>query len=376
MSKKKYKLSTCKNNPNFLVSLDFLDQKLNYSKQKVNNYPGHQKFGFMKVNENNFEQIAFVNLTDTHFFGDGFDDERCTMAIDWINNVANARVVYGGDVFDMATLTGKTNAHQSVLNNADSIDLATSDLYIGKIASKTICGVGGNHDAAYANRLRDVGISPLKYALEKHNIQYFENNALIQIKVGTHYYNILLTHSGSAGKPLDGGAKVVKDFIARTGIRVDALFLGHSHVNENTIIPYQYMCHDENGKLVGIVDHQIHILVDPSFQGENEHFLSKNIDRSNTNATVTLLYERENPYYTKKDNKQFPYILEIVRFPILKEKSNEYTDVALNYMKRMPDPTAKVEAEIEKIMQLKETKSKMNQVVGIVKTVTKKRRKS
>jgi hypothetical protein len=372
MSKKKYKLTVCQNNPNFFSSQDFVEQKLKYDLEMVKNYPGHQKYGFMKVVENNFDEIAFINLTDPHFFGDGFNDERCTLALDWIKGVANAKVVYGGDVFDMATLSGKTNPHQSVLNNASSIDLATSNHYIGKIASKTICGVGGNHDAAYANRLRDVGISPLKYALEKHGIQYFENNALIQIKVGEHYYNILLTHAGSGRNPLDGGAKFVKDFISRTGIKIDALFLGHSHVSAHCIYPYQYKFHDDNGKLLSIIDHQIQIFVDPSFQGENEHFLSKNIDRSSTNAMVTILAERENPYHTSEDKKQFPYILEVKRFPLLKENSNEYTTPAKLYSEKMPDPNKKIHKEIDQIMKESDTKNRIHQATGIIRTVLKK----
>ena len=371
MSKKKFKLSVCQNNPNFFASQDFVEQKMKYDLEIVKKYPGHQKYGFMRVVENNFDEIAFVNLTDPHFFGDGFNDERCTLALDWIKDVANARVVYGGDVFDMATLSGKTNPHQSVLNNASSIDLATSNHYIGKITSKTICGVGGNHDAAYANRLRDVGISPLKYALEKHGIQYFENNALIQIKVGEHYYNILLTHAGNGKNPLDGGTKFVKDFISRTGIRIDALFLGHSHVSAHCLFPFQYKNYDEDGKLAGIVDHQIQIFVDPSFQGENEHFLSKNIDRSNTNAMVTILAERSNPYYKEGDNKQLPFVLEVKRFPLLKENLNEYTIPAMLYQKKMPDQTPTIEKEVGQIMKESETRNRLDQVNGLVNAIIK-----
>lgn len=376
MAKKNYKLTVCRNNPNFFASQDFLEQKMKYDLDVVKNYPGHQKYGFMKVIENNFDEIAFVNLTDPHFFGDGFNDERCTLALDWIKGVANARVVYGGDVFDMATLAGKTNPHQSVLNNASSIDLATSNYYIGKIAEKTICGVGGNHDAAYANRLRDVGISPLKYALEKHGIQYFENNALINIKIGEHYYNILLTHAGNGRNPLDGGTKFVKDFIARTGIKIDALFLGHSHLSAHCLFPYQYKNYDENGKLVGIMDHQIQIFIDPSFQGLNEHFLSKNIDRSNTNAVVTILSERKNPYYKEGDNSQAPYVLDVKRFPILKENLNEYTIPASLYQAKMPDPTPRIAKEVAQIMKEPDVKHRMDQTTGLVNSIIKRGGKS
>jgi hypothetical protein len=52
MSKKKYKLTVCQNNPNFFSSQDFVEQKLKYDLEMVKNYPGHQKYGFMKVVEN------------------------------------------------------------------------------------------------------------------------------------------------------------------------------------------------------------------------------------------------------------------------------------------------------------------------------------
>ena len=372
MGKKKFKLTACPNNPKFFSSRDYVEEKTKYDLEKVKNYPGHQKYGFMKVVEENFDEIAFVNLTDPHFFGDGFNNERCSLALDWIRDVANARAVYGGDVFDMATLSGKTNPHQSVLSNASSIDLATSSHYIGKIANKTICGVGGNHDAAYANRLRDVGISPLKYALEKYGIQYFEHSALIQIEVGEHYYNILVTHAGSGRNPLDGGAKFAVDFSLRTGIRVDALFLGHNHLSSHMILPYQYKNYDENGKLTGIIDHQIQIFIDPSFQGENEHFLSNNIDRSNTNAAVTILTECKNPYYKEGDTQQLPYILGIKRFPILKENSNEYTTPALLYKEKMADRTIQMNREIAKFLKEVDTKNRINQSAGIINALIKK----
>ena len=122
-------------------------------------------------------------------------------------------------------------------------------------------------------------------------------------------------------------------------------------MSAHCIFPYQYKNYDENGKLTGIVDHQIQIFVDPSFQGENEHFLSKNIDRSNTNAVVTILSERKNPYYVDGDTKHSPYILEVKRFPLLKENSNEYTIPAVLYQDKMPDPTPRISKEITQIMK-------------------------
>ena len=164
----------------------------------------------------------------------------------------------------------------------------------------------------------------------------------------------------------------VKDFIARTGIRIDALFLGHSHVNAHTIFPYQYKSYDENGKLTGIIDHQIQIFVDPSFQGENEHFLSKNIDRSSTNAMATILSERKNPYYIEGDNKNLPYILEVKRFPLLKENLNEYTIPAQLYQEKMPDQTPRISKEISELIKEPEIKNRIDQATGLVNAIIKK----
>lgn len=372
MSKKEIKLTKCKNNPNFYVDKEYINSKMEYDLDKVKNYPGHQRYGFMKIVEDSFEEIAFVNFADPHFFGDGFTEERCSLALDWIKDVANARVVYGGDVFDIASLSGKTNPHQSVLNNASSIDLASSEHYIGKIADKTICGVGGNHDAAYANRLRDTGISPLKYALEKFDIQYFEFNVLIQMKIGQHYYNILVTHAGRGSNPLDGGSKTVVDFINKTGIRVDALFLGHNHLSAHGVFNYPYKLYDDKGKLNSIIDHQIQIFVDPSFQGENEHFLSKNIYRSNTNGMVTVLSERPNPYYVEGDKKNLPYTLCVKRFPILNEHSNQYSMPAKLYREKMFHKIDLIEKEASEYLKQKNIKKKLNESTKILNTLIKK----
>ena len=355
--KNKHKFVKCKNNPKFLVDTAFSERKAKYDQDRVSNYPGHEPYGFMKVTGDNFSEIAFVNITDPHFFGDGFDDERCTLALDWIKNVANARAVYGGDVFDIASLSGKTNPHQSILNNADSLDLAGSASYIGKIADKTICGIGGNHDAAYANRLRDTGISPLKHVLEKFGIQYFEYSALIQMKIGEHNYNILLAHTGASKHPIDGGIKYALEFSSRTGIRIDALFLGHNHINAHGVFPCQYKNYDEEGRLLGVLDHQIQILVDPSFQGSNEHFLSNNVDRPNTNAAVTVLSERPNPFYVENDNRHSPYILCVKRFPLLNENSNEYSIPAAKYMARMEEQSPTILKEVKKILESKEART-------------------
>lgn len=367
--KSKHKFVKCKNNPKFLVDTAYIDAKTKYDQEKVTNYPGHEKFGFIKVIGDNFNEIAFVNITDPHFFGDGYDDQRCSLALDWVKNVANARAVYGGDVFDIASLSGKTDPHQSILNNADSIDLAGTDNYIGKIAEKTICGIGGNHDAAYANRLRDTGISPLKHVLEKFGIQYFEYSALIQMKIGEHNYNILLAHTGAGKNPLDGGYKYALEFSARTKIRIDALFLGHSHISAHGIFPCLHKHYDENGKLLGVIDHQIQVFVDPSFQGENEHFLSKNIDRPNTNAMVTVLSERANPFYNEKDNRHNPYILCVKRFPILNENSNEYSLPALKYMIKMEDKSSQILQEVKEILNTREAKAKISASAGMLKSL-------
>lgn len=372
MSKKVVKLKKCKNNPNFLVNADYIDSKLEYDLEKVKKYPGHQRYGLMKVEEDNFKEIAFINFADSHFFGDGFTEERCSLVLDWIKDVANARVVFGGDTFDIASLSGKTNPHQSVLNNASSIDLAMSDHYIGKIANKTICGVGGNHDAAYANRLRDTGISPLKYALEKFDIQYFEFNALIKMKIGEHYYNILVSHAGKGSNPLDGGSKLAIDFINKTGIRVDALFLGHNHLSAHGVFTYQYKNYNENGKLEGIVDHQIQVFVDPSFQGENEHFLSKNIYRSNTNGMATILYEKKNPYYVEGDTKNLPFVLGVKRFPILNEHSNEYSIPAELYKNKMLERQEQIEKEINNYLKSQKIKVKLDETTKTINSLVKK----
>ena len=370
--KSKHKFVKCKNNPKFLVDTAFMDEKTKYDQEKVSNYPGHEKYGFMKVTGDNFSEIAFVNFTDPHFFGDGFDDERCSLALDWIRNVANARAVFGGDVFDIASLSGKTDPHQSILNNADSLDLAGSNAYIGKIADKTICGIGGNHDAAYANRLRDTGISPLKHVLEKFGIQYFEYSALIQMRIGEHNYNVLLAHTGAGRAPLDGGIKYALEFSSRTGIRIDALFLGHNHISAHGVFPCQYKNYDENGKLLGVLDHQIQVLVDPSFQGENEHFLSTNIDRPNTNACVTVLSERPNPFYNSEDNRSTPYVLCVKRFPLLNENSNEYSLPAIKYMIQMEDKSPTILKEVKELLDTKEAKTKIHASTEMLKTLAKK----
>ena len=153
---------------------------------------------------------------------------------------------------------------------------------------------------------------------------------------------------------------------------VDALFLGHNHLSSHMILPYQYKNYDENGKLTGIIDHQIQIFIDPSFQGENEHFLSNNIDRSNTNAAVTILTECKNPYYKEGDTQQLPYILGIKRFPILKENSNEYTTPALLYKEKMADRTIQMNREIAKFLKEVDTKNRINQSAGIINALIKK----
>lgn len=360
MKKREVHFKECENNPKFLVDVSYAEAKNKYDQTKVKNYPGHEKYGLMKIAEDNFDEIALINVTDTHFFGDGFDNKRCTLAFDWINYTANARVVYGGDVFDIASLTGKTNPHQSVLNNASSIDLAASDNYIGKIASKTFCAIGGNHDAEYANRLRDTGISPLKLTMKHYGIPYFEYSALIRCKVGGHYYNLLFAHTGTGKNLLDGGAKYAQEFAARTGICIDALFLGHHHINAHTVTTYQYKNYDKNGKLLGVVNQKLEIFIDPSFQGTNEHFLSNNIDRPNTNAMATILSERANPYYSEKTKyTEKENLLVIKRFPILNENHDSYTIPALNYMNKMLDKKETLLEEIKEIMKSSKTKVKI-----------------
>ena len=119
----KEKFIQCPNNSKFLVDATYQKDKEEYDQQKVEDYPGEQQYGTMVLQEDNFSQLALINLTDLHLFGDGFDYNRAKLAFKFIENTANAYVLLDGDIYDIATLTSKTNAHMSIMNNSDAIEI-------------------------------------------------------------------------------------------------------------------------------------------------------------------------------------------------------------------------------------------------------------
>ena len=60
----KHKFVKCKNNPKFLVDTAYLDEKAKYNQEKVTNYPGHEKYGFMKDFDNFINEVENEELNN------------------------------------------------------------------------------------------------------------------------------------------------------------------------------------------------------------------------------------------------------------------------------------------------------------------------
>ena len=204
------------------------------------------------------------------------------------------------------------------------------------------------------------------------HIRYFDYNLLLTTKIGKHDYNILVTHAGSGNNPLDGGYKFAAEFSARNKIPVDALELGHSHIAASSVRTYQYKKYDENDRLIGVYDHQLHIFISPSFQGQNQFFLSNNKDSANTNAMVTVLAEEPNPFYKPGvSNTEEEYILVPKVFPILNENSNTFSEPALEYLLKMSEDRETIQKEIEIIQESALIKAKINAYAADISKVAK-----
>lgn len=290
-------------------------------------------------------KLLLVPLFDAHVGGEGFMAERFKMVLDFIYNCRIAKTFFGGDMFDNANLAGKTNPLLARLSPSNQFDylLNMPEMKNCLDMGKVMFALYGNHDGQTNDRTKDANISMVQDFARLVGIPYAPYNVLLKIQ--SHFgkenvqANIFATHGSS--KTMEPAVaceceqKKMKNAMCAAGIDpsiVDIICFGHLHIDGDVPTTISVPTYDECGRLVADKTKTIHTLCEPPMQGMNDFAIRSNMKTFGTNAYATELSWSKNPRYKTDKDTEFPYVLNINRFPILQKDKNQYTVFAQDYL--------------------------------------------
>lgn len=292
------------------------------------------------------DKLLIVPLFDAHVGGEGFQAERFKMVLNFIYDCRIAKTFFGGDMFDNANLAGKTNPLLSRLTPSKQFDylLNMTEMKNCLDMGKVMFALYGNHDGQTNDRTKDANMSMVKDFARLVGIPYAPYNALL--KVHSHFgkddvqANIFATHGSS--KTMEPAiaceSERAKMANAMTAAKldpsiVDMICFGHLHIDGEIPTLISTPVYDERGKLVADKTKTLHTLCEPPMQSMNDFAIRANMKTFGTNAYATEISWTANPRYKLNKDTEFPYVLNVKRFPILQKDKNAYTVWAQDYLK-------------------------------------------
>lgn len=291
------------------------------------------------------DKLLLVPLFDAHVGGEGFQAKRFQMVLNFVYNCRIARTFFGGDLFDNANLVGKTNPLNSRLapdrqyNYLMKMDEMKKCLEMGKV----MFAIYGNHDGQTNDRTKDANISLVKNFAERVGIPYAPYNVLLKVhsRFGKEdvQANIFATHGSS--KTMEPAiaceSERTKMENAMTAAKldpslVDIICFGHLHIDGHVPTLISTPVYDEHGKLVADKLKTLHTFCEPTMQAMNDFSIRSNMKTYGTNTYATEISWTANPRYKLNKDTEFPYVLNVNRFPILEKGKNKYTVWAEEYL--------------------------------------------
>ncbi len=291
------------------------------------------------------DKLLMVPLFDAHVGGEGFQAERFKMVLNFIYDCRIAKTFFGGDLFDNANLAGKTNPLLSRLTPSKQFEylLNMTEMKNCLDMGKVMFALYGNHDGQTNDRTKDANMSMVQDFARLVGIPYAPYNVLLKVhsQFGKEdvQANIFATH---------GSSKTMEPAIACESERakmanamcaakldpsiVDMICFGHLHIDGDIPTLVSTPVYDENGKLVADKTKTLHTLCEPPMQGMNDFAIRANMKTFGTNAYATEISWTTNPRYKLNKDTEFPYVLNINRFPILQKDKNAYTVWAQDYL--------------------------------------------
>ena len=159
-------------------------------------------------------------IGDLHFADKAFRTQSYKKLhgyIDWVKDNPNARVVLGGDLFNVATRISKTSPFEQRMDMNEEMKEVVSLLM--PIKSQIVGAIDGNHE----NRAKDfMGLSLIEILCGKLDIAYMGISGVINFKVGKRNisfrqknpwrqnYFIYFHHTTGGGATIGGGLNRVE----------------------------------------------------------------------------------------------------------------------------------------------------------------------
>ncbi len=372
-SRKKTNFKQAPNNPNISVNVSYEEKEMKEVERRIlSDAFDPEVVKVVKVTSPLFSEVALVVGGCWHFGGSGVNGVRAKKAVEWVQQTANAQIIFAGDTLDVAG--GVTKATHSKVRNQQALKYATQLLY--PIRHKIIAVLGGNHDAEWANRNLDnqadfaaalAGHLDVVYAL--YSLAFvFDLPSADYLRKRVDLAGIVTHMNGRGGgkaASAERTEKVAIDRAAQLGHIIQLAFGAHYHANSSNEIIVEVPIYLKNGKLSGMQQVVIRTISESNLQ-ENAQYAAANLfGDADSQVYFNVLKAVRNPLYknSKASKTEQEYTLEVTRIPMFMQNSNQYTPEALEYMETFKEPDylkEQVEKEYEDL-SYEESMEKVNQ---------------
>lgn len=176
------------------------------------------------------DSVDIIVLSDSHIGSKWFNIDRWQYAIE-VARKEKMRVLFDGDLLDVATITSKTPPWDQAMNLHDAMSYARNSLK--PIVSQIDDAVGGNHGARL---YRFAGMDPEQEVWEGMGVNYADASGVIQYRLGTtnpkqgdrNSFSLYLHHTASAGRLAGSGLTAVERLLSCYE-GADVYLGGHAH---------------------------------------------------------------------------------------------------------------------------------------------------
>jgi hypothetical protein len=174
--------------------------------------------------------VDIMVLSDSHIGSKMFNTTAWQYAID-VAKTNHMRVLFDGDLLDVATITSKTPPWDQAMNLHDAMAYARNSLE--PIATQIDGAVGGNH----GERLyRFAGMDPEQEVWDRLQVPYLDASGVIQYHLGKHNplagdrgtFDLYMHHTASAGRTAGIGLTAVERLMSCYE-GADIYLGGHAH---------------------------------------------------------------------------------------------------------------------------------------------------
>ena len=313
---------------------------------------------FVKFKQNIFTRLFVVNMFDDHSGSIGANAEKQEKAWKFIETVANAVCIYGGDMIN-SIINGDQNQHDDKTDNAHTIRRLIEKLT--PIKHKILAILDGNHDGEYGRRHNRANSSPVREVwaglctydpVAKCFIgpQHCKAGLIITYEMPTADNKRLMReiieydHHGSSkgGAPGSSTDESFKKSIAIVsavlGKPVHVVKTGHVHDDEDALHVQEEVQYDENHRAIGVKEIQTVVISEPTLQEEAPYGHAQQFAPVESNVYIDSYRIVRNPLFGKAHPYEPEYKLELSRIPMFRQNSNEFTNEALEIMELYKEP--------------------------------------